>query len=597
MKSALVPLESTLEPAPATAPEPVFLIRLDPWPAVFFRNLIDLFRPVQHKCVRLSSKPGLFWPDVFVISPLPWNRFVQSAVCHLAVIAALWASARLWPQRPQVLNRPVFNRADVVYYSPSEYLPPLDTGGARVPLPQKGEPEFAPQTILSVPPEADNRSQTIVTPSDVELNHDVPLPNIVAWSRIQPQPTVPLAATTAAADLRLPTLPLAAIAPAPETIPTPTYRTPGFSQAVIAPAPEVNAESSPRTLQAPPATIVEPPPQVDAASVRSLEDINIGRAEVVAPAPELPVADERALTGRVQSALGNAGAAAVPPSPSIPGNASSNPGARLISLGIHPLAIAAPFEMPGGNRRGTFAATPAGKTGAAGTPDIGASPNHGGQSGSVAGKSSNSIPPGLSVGRAPNDDTSSKGAGPGQENGIGDGAAPTRSSDNSRLLADATPPRIAATPPHLASEVSQDKATAVDHWIFGDRKFYSMTLNMPNLNSAGGSWVIRFAELNGNEGKGDLTAPVVTQKVDPGYPLELMRRNVQGTVTLYAVIRNDGSVSDVHVLRGVDDRLDQYARAALAGWRFLPATKNGNAVDLEAVVTIPFKPVRGKSSF
>jgi len=129
-----------------------------------------------------------------------------------------------------------------------------------------------------------------------------------------------------------------------------------------------------------------------------------------------------------------------------------------------------------------------------------------------------------------------------------------------------------------------------------------MTLNMPNLNSAGGSWVIRFAELNqngnpGNENQGELTAPVATQKVDPAYPLELMRRNVQGTVTLYAVIRNDGSVTDVRVLRGVDDQLDQYARAALAHWRFRPATKNGAAVDLEAVVLIPFKPVRGKSGF
>ncbi len=124
-----------------------------------------------------------------------------------------------------------------------------------------------------------------------------------------------------------------------------------------------------------------------------------------------------------------------------------------------------------------------------------------------------------------------------------------------------------------------------------------MTLNMPNLNSAGGSWVIRFAELNGNESKGELTAPVATQKVDPAYPLEMMRRNVHGTVTLYAVIRNDGSVTDVRVLRGVDDQLDQYARAALSHWRFRPATKNGAAVDLEAVVMIPFRPVRSKSSF
>jgi TonB family protein len=166
-------------------------------------------------------------------------------------------------------------------------------------------------------------------------------------------------------------------------------------------------------------------------------------------------------------------------------------------------------------------------------------------------------------------------------------------------MADATPPRVSATPPRVLSEVSKDKATDVDRWIFGDKKFYAMTLNMPNLNSAGGSWVIRFAELNPNpnEAKSDLTAPEATQKVDPAYPLELMRRNVQGTVTLYAVIRHDGSVSDVRVLRGVDDQLDQFARNALARWRFHPAIKNGAPVDLEAVVMIPFKPVRMKSSF
>ena len=194
------------------------------------------------------------------------------------------------------------------------------------------------------------------------------------------------------------------------------------------------------------------------------------------------------------------------------------------------------------------------------------------------------------------------GAGPDNQNrsaiaGQGNGKNPASNSDNSRLMADATPPRVTATPPRPLSEVSKDRATDVDRWIFGDKKFYAMTLNMPNLNSAGGSWVIRFAELNPNEAKGDLTAPEATQKVDPAYPLELMRRNIQGTVTLYAVIRSDGSVNSVRVLRGVDDELDQYARAALAHWRFRPATKNGAAVDLEAVVMIPFKPVRLKSSF
>ena len=58
---------------------------------------------------------------------------------------------------------------------------------------------------------------------------------------------------------------------------------------------------------------------------------------------------------------------------------------------------------------------------------------------------------------------------------------------------------------------------------------------------------------------------------------------------LALTMHSDGSVSNVRVLRGVDDRLDGYAMAALSRWRFHPATKNGNPVALEAVVMIPFK--------
>jgi TonB family protein len=54
------------------------------------------------------------------------------------------------------------------------------------------------------------------------------------------------------------------------------------------------------------------------------------------------------------------------------------------------------------------------------------------------------------------------------------------------------------------------------------------------------------------------------------------------------VIHRDGSVGEVRVLRGVEERLDQNARLALSRWIFRPGTKNGAAVDLEAVVQIPF---------
>jgi TonB family protein len=597
MKPASVLLEPLSESTAETTPAPAFLVNLPPWRTVFLHNLSDLFHSPKDSSLHLYSRPGSFWPDVFVASHLPWSRFAQSLICHVAVIVALWGLVQLWPQKPQVLDPPVLTRADVIYYAPAEYLPPLDTGGTRRPLPQKGEPEHAPQPIISVPVEADNRTQTIVTPSDIKLNHDVALPNMVAWSQTPAQPAVPLASTTAAANLRLPEMPVTAVAPAAETMPANRQRAPIFTQTAVAPAPEVDAESE-RTVRAPQAAVVQPPPQVDAASAHRLGEITIGHAQVVAPAPELPMAEQYAVAGRTQAALAggsNTGAAAVPPPPSIPGNAGSSPNGRIISLGIHPTAMSDGMAMPAGNRRGTFAATPEGKTGAPGTPDISASTNPGGGSGS--GKSRDGIPSGLIVGAGPDNQNRSAVAGQGPGNGTGGGTAAAQSPGTTRLMADATPPRVSSTPPRSLSEVSRDKATDVDRWIFGDKKFYAVTLNMPNLNSAGGSWVIRFAELNPNEAKGDLTAPEATRKVDPAYPLELMRRNVQGTVTLYAVIRNDGSVSDVRVLRGVDDRLDQYARTALAHWRFRPATKNGAAVDLEAVVVIPFKAVRLKTGF
>ncbi len=99
---------------------------------------------------------------------------------------------------------------------------------------------------------------------------------------------------------------------------------------------------------------------------------------------------------------------------------------------------------------------------------------------------------------------------------------------------------------------------------------------------------MRFAELEDNPAPGQLRAPAVTSKSDPGYPAEIIRKRIEGTVTLYAVIHRDGGVSDVRVLRGIDDRLDENARAALTRWHFRPAVKNGVPVDLEAVIYIPF---------
>ena len=129
--------------------------------------------------------------------------------------------------------------------------------------------------------------------------------------------------------------------------------------------------------------------------------------------------------------------------------------------------------------------------------------------------------------------------------------------------------------------------------VFAGKKYYSMQLNMPNLTSSAGSWIIRFAELKDDHQAGELSTPVVTDKVDPAYPAELMREQVEGTVILYAVIHADGTVGDVRVLQSLHQDLDANACRALGRWHFRPATKNGVPVDLEAVVRIPFKARRG----
>jgi protein TonB len=113
---------------------------------------------------------------------------------------------------------------------------------------------------------------------------------------------------------------------------------------------------------------------------------------------------------------------------------------------------------------------------------------------------------------------------------------------------------------------------------------------MPNLASSTGSWSIRFAELNATgHGESGLGAPEAITKVDPAYPQDLMHDRVEGVVVLYAIIHADGSVGDVRVLEGFDERLNENARKALAQWRFRPGTKDGIPVDVEAVVRVPFK--------
>jgi TonB family protein len=132
--------------------------------------------------------------------------------------------------------------------------------------------------------------------------------------------------------------------------------------------------------------------------------------------------------------------------------------------------------------------------------------------------------------------------------------------------------------------------------VLGAKRIYTLQLNMPNFTSASGSWILNFAELNeaapvghANPANSGISAPVALRKVDPKYPPEFRTSHVDGEVLLYAIIRKDGSVDSIQLVHSVDPRLDANAMEALAQWKFSPAEKHGEPVDIEAVVHIPFR--------
>jgi TonB family protein len=87
---------------------------------------------------------------------------------------------------------------------------------------------------------------------------------------------------------------------------------------------------------------------------------------------------------------------------------------------------------------------------------------------------------------------------------------------------------------------------------------------------------------------GGITAPTIVYKVDPEYSEEARKARYQGTVVLEAVVRRDGTLDVVHLLRRLGFGLDQKVVQAVTQWRFRPGTMNGKAVDTIVNIEVRF---------
>ena len=270
--------------------------------------------------------------------------------------------------------------------------------------------------------------------------------------------------------------------------------------------------------------------------------------------------------------------------PAVP-NAPAGSTGTLIALSATPAPPAPVVPVPEGNLAARVAISPEGKKPAApgGVASSNVSGGGNAEPPSNTGGGNNSV--GISIsGGNPKPNAGVSGLGGASRFSMNKPQAYLKRPDPNAPVEDEPlhtgPPNFAALPPGAPPEQ-----------IFSKRRVYSMNVNMPNFNSATGSWIIHFSEMHlsgATSQAGTLAAPVPVHKVDPKYPSTLMDARIEGEVILYGVIRQNGTVDSIQLVRGVDSRLDANAMSAFGQWKFEPATREGQPVDLEAIIHIPF---------
>ena len=616
-----------------TRPAPIELRLLPAWSnpiAEFSGNLFDVLRGQLPLFGRQVPMPDLSWYGADFESYLPWPRVRDSLLVHAGIIVLLYA-ASIGPELGVHLVR-------LKPQTVSLYLPELH--GARVVRKRggKADPVLARQEIRSVSDKADNRRQTIAMLSRRQLRQTIELPNFIAFQ--QPPPAPPLDTSAPHALLKLPAmlpelaqrvadivqlkpqratpskqheaqpapeigtlgraakvsqllpstqdpaLPLQAVRRAPEIVQQRPQRAPSLRERMpqsppnmgpvgrekgaelarlIAPAnpsdPELQKQRraaeivqqrpqrSPKSTPASAAAQPEPQPESFGSKVvRTLSDLLPQRAEPALPAPGMP---------------------------------------KALALNAHPAEIPVPAEIPEGNRRGAFAASPTGRENATGEPGAGTSSDIGAHD---TGAKVNA-PPGISVGVPPSPAVS----------GAASGARPPNSATadpelKAKLLASARTPAIGSIPrqatpsPAPVERAPASALSELENRVFAGRRSYKLVINMPNLNAAIGSWIIRYAERGDQVAESEpIIAPEVVLKSDPAVRGELIDGGLHGTVVMTAIILADGSVDQIKVVQGVFPELDQKASEALSRWLFRPALKNGQPIEVEALVAVPIR--------
>jgi len=87
-----------------------------------------------------------------------------------------------------------------------------------------------------------------------------------------------------------------------------------------------------------------------------------------------------------------------------------------------------------------------------------------------------------------------------------------------------------------------------------------------------------------------VTVPRLVKEFKPNYPQAAKAAKIQGSVTLSAIVLEDGKVGEVKVTRSLDTKygLDEEAVNCVKRWQFKPGTKDGKPVAVQIEAEIRF---------
>jgi TonB family protein len=523
--------------------------------------------------------------------------FALSALIHGWILG--WVGTGPLRDSRSLYQQEIAPHADkLVWYDFREKLPNVSPATAHKALqPLRAETKIASQEIVAGSASAPHAQQFVWQPAPkIQLKEDLQAPNLVALHlphmEPPPKPKVfvpppePKRATetpSLAAPPKLQAMAVPARAPLNPTLPRPQPKpfTPPEEKKPVKPAAALDAPPEVRLASRPAGTLGNLLGAQPAAPQRRAFTAPVAGQPRVDPTPALPAPpDVQTAANAPPKPVAGAQVAMparrqfVPPTvaaKSAPGAAPALPGApalptstahgavSLAIVGLKP-AAAATVPLPEGSRNAQLSGGPKQRAG-----------------GGADGASEGALltVPGLLIRNSASN----------PQQPVAAGAAPT-SQQNLQAAIHGTLP---APLPTDGRPVAIRVATAPDPMLAG-RDIYAMSVQMPNTTSYSGSWMIWFAEREQQFGQsGGLRPPLPLRKVDPKYVASAVLDRIEGKVRLAAVIRKDGHVDSVKLLRPLDDRLDKSAEEAIDKWLFEPALHNGKPVEVDAVIEIPFR--------